>query len=277
MSRIGSVMNQARQTVQQTAQQVEKKVTDEAKKAGANTSSLHQAGAPKPGRVTRNATHTFGRGEHLAGRNAQSGDSWDERVLSGARTRGFTQVGNHVASAGAEAFAGLEHSRTDTNARNESQSELVRLGVEARGAVFAGAVNGFTAAVQAGAEVKSRAVTREDLGGGQQLKRESTVAGLWGAVASVGAQVGTVTGASVDVFAGARGGAEQRWAVTENGTEKGALGLRGMGMVGVGVKADLEAGYDVENKQARVSGGAGAALGVGAYAGGEVTFGGKDE
>jgi hypothetical protein len=273
MSRIGAVMNQARQAVQQ----VEQKVTQEVKQASANTSSLHQAGAPKPGRVTRNATHTFGQADQLTGRNAQSGDSWDERVLSGARTRGFTQVGNHVASAGAEAFAGLEHSRTDTNARNESKSELVRLGVEARGAVFAGAVNGFTAAVQAGAEVKSRAVTREDLGGGQQLKRESTAAGLWGAVASVGAQVGTVTGASVDVFAGARGGAEQRWAVTENGTEKRALGVRGMGMVGVGVKADLEAGYDVENKQARVSGGVGAALGVGGYAGGEVTFGGKDE
>ena len=70
---------------------------------------------------------------------------------------------------------------------------------------------------------------------------------------------------------------ERQHAVTGNGTEKGALGVRGMGMVGLGVKADLEAGYDVENQQARVSGGVGAALGVGGYAGGEVTFGGKDE
>lgn len=125
--------------------------------------------------------------------------------------------------------------------------------------------------------MNERTTERSGLGNGLQLKNDATIDGFWGAKAKLGAQLGTVTGAEVEAFVGARGLGESRWAITDGTTERGAVaGRYGAGM-GLGVLAHLEVGYDVDNRQARISGDAGAYVGVGAQVGGDVTIGGRDE
>ncbi len=238
-------------------------------------SSLYDPGTHAPNRATTEHTATLGRAGQWAGQGADGSRSVEEG-LAGARAHAFAQKGPSVWSAGVDGFAGTKESTVEVLGSGDARARSVSLGVGAEASAFAGSVNGAKVAVEAGLSLRDTEVTREGLGGGRDLKHEQTTQGLWGAVASAGAQVGTVTGASVDLFAGARGGQEQRAAVVQGQHEVVGAGVRGMGMVGVGVKADLEAGYDVDNRQARISGGAGAALLVGGYVGGEVTVGGDD-
>ncbi|MFO0594910.1 MAG: hypothetical protein U0228_06390 [Myxococcaceae bacterium] len=277
MSLIGSLTNKVSTAVQTATQNVEQK-TEQAVETLKSTPAvvadsfehaptLYDAGAHRPGRLTHDVTFTRGRSFDVEGQHG----------LAGVRGHAFTQRAATVVSAGADAFAGIKESQTKVKANGDSDSVAVKLGVEGSVSAFAGTVNGVKAHVQAGAEFTEKTVTREDLGDGRQLKHEHTVKGLWGGVAEAGAQVGSVTGANVDLFAGARGGGEARWAVVDGSQEAAGVGVRGMGMMGVGVKADFEAGYDVDRHQTRVSGGVGAALVVGGYAGGEVTVGGPDE
>jgi hypothetical protein len=284
MSRIGSMVNQAKQLTQQVDRKVneaKQQVTQQAAKVvSADTfegaHGLYDAGAHKSGRQTRERTVTLGRGEDLVGVDS-AGRPFEDRVLSGARLHAFAQKAGTVASAGADVFVGGKHEQASVDATGTSKRSLVKVGAEAGATVFAGTVTGFTAGAQAGAELREKTVTRTDLGNGTQLKQASTVEGTWGVVAQAGAEAGTVFGAKVDLFAGARGGGEQRWAITDGTTERGAVAGRFGAMVGVGVLADAEVGYDVDRKQGRVSADAGVALGVGAHGGGELTVGGADE
>lgn len=247
---IGSVINTVSNAVQNAARTVEQKTEQTAEQL-----------TPKlPPPVIPDA---FERARSTAGTMPRLFDSSSPR--------------RSVVSAGVDAFAGWKEAKTAVSENGDSHSSSMKLGVEGGAAVFAGTVNGVKAGVQAGFEVTEKDVTRTDLGDGRQLKHEATTTGLWGAVAKGGAQLGTVTGASLDVFAGARGGGEQRWAVVDGKNEAFGVAGRAMAMVGVGVKVDGEAGYDVEKQQVRLSGGVGAALGVGGYVGGEVTVGGPDE
>lgn len=282
MSRIGSMVKKATQSVQQTANKAStevKKQEAKAKKAAATvrdsfegTSKLYDAGANKPGRTTRESKLTLGV-------DSKFGDSKNsDHLVSGLQARGFTQVANTVASAGADVFVGGKQTTVSTDdftgVRRES---TIKIGAEAGAQGFVGTVNGIKAGVQAGIEINERTTERSELGNGLQLKNDATINGFWGAKGKVGAQVGTVTGAGVEAFVGARGLGESRWAITDGTTGRGAVAGRFGAGVGVGVLAHVEGGVDVDNRQARVSGDVGAYLGVGAQVGGDVTIGGRDE
>ncbi|MEW5741800.1 MAG: hypothetical protein AB1938_22965 [Myxococcota bacterium] len=298
MSRIGSMVKQAAQKVEQKANDAKHGVTQKAEQAkkdltqatetaqkvkvrlhtrdGFEARGLYDAGANKPGRQTWERTVTLGRGEDIAGPD-HAGRPYEDRVLSGARLHAFAQKAGTVVSAGGDAFVGGRYETYEVDSEGTSKRSLVKLGAEASGSVYAGAVTGFQAGAQVGAEIKEKTVRRSDLGDGRQLKTESTVQGQWGAAANLGAQVGTVMGAKAELFVGVRGVGEERVAITEGNRELAGVAGRFGVIQGVGVVVDVEAGYDVDEKQVRVSGDAGAALLIGAQLGGEVTVGGSDE
>ncbi|GMU61113.1 MAG: hypothetical protein AMXMBFR34_28760 [Myxococcaceae bacterium] len=304
MSRIGSMVNQAKKVAQQAevrASDAKKDVEQKAQAAKEQLSprdafeaarsaqdaarkrtsrdtfggarGLYDAGQHKPGRQTWERTVTLGRGEDIVG--TDSAGPYEDRVLSGVRANVFAQKAQTVVSAGGDVFAGGKHETYEVDSEGTSKRSLLKLGAEASGAVYAGTVIGFQVGAQAGAELKEKTVTRSELGNGRQLQTESTVQGNWGAVANVGAQVGTVMGAKVELVAGVRGLGEERVAITEGDRELAGVAGRFGVIAGVGVVAGVEAGVDVDERQVRVSGDAGAALGVGAQVGGEVTIGGS--
>jgi hypothetical protein len=234
-------------------------------------SKLYDAGANKSGRTTIEHKITFGIDEKVG--DAQNSD----HVVSGLQLRNFAQRGGTVLSAGADVFLGGKQETVSTGLDGARHESLVKIGVEAGAQGFVGTVNGVRAGVQAGVEVLDKTTTRSDLGHGLQLKDEESIRGFWGARARAGAQLGTVTGAEVELFAGAKGLGEKRGSITDGSRELAGVAGRFGTMVGVGVIAHAEAGYDVDNQQARVSVDAGAALGIGAQVGGDVTVGGKDE
>lgn len=287
MSRIGSMMKQATQAakqaerrVEQSAQRTVEQVKQRAPAPVASADSfemahgLYDAGAKHAGRQSWETGLTRSRSFTSVDSHGQpTGD----RDFSGFESHGFAQVGRTVASAGGDAFLGVREVRVDVDADGAKHRSLAQLGVEAKGVVYAGTVNGFQAGARAGAVLREETERRHDLGGGRQLEHDSAVEGVYGAEAKLGAQVGTVIGAEVAAFVGVRGGGEERFAVTD-ADGKGASGAGRAGvLMGLGVMANLEAGYDVDKHQARVSAGAGAAVGVGAYAGGTATVGGSRE
>lgn len=284
MSRINSMFKQATQSVKHATHEVKQQVAKQEDKTRTavtrgmtdgfegGVSKLYDPGAKKPGRTTVEQTVTRGLDEQLGdARNSQ-------HVVSGLQARLFAQRAGSVVSAGGDVFlGGKEHTVSTDDFTGVRTETTIKLGAEARAAVFAGTVNGVQAGVQAGFELTERKTGRGDVGHGLQLEHAQTINLLYGAVAKGGAQLGTVTGAQLEVFVGAKGVGEQRVAITDGTTERGALAGRFGTMVGVGVLAHAEAGYDVDNQQLRVSGDVGAALGIGAQIGGDVTLGGRDE
>ncbi|MFZ5445214.1 MAG: hypothetical protein ACOZQL_34810 [Myxococcota bacterium] len=257
MSRIQSIAQRATKTLTQASEDVKREVK--------RSSALHDAGAPKPGRETREVREWRGLRSEVSGTDS-FGEYGDRRFL-GVEGRVFAQRSPSVGSLGGDAFVGARTEQYDSSRRTTAM-----VGAEGHAAAFVGAVNGVRAGATAGVQVTEKTTTREG-----DAKTEQTAHLLYGAVAEAQVQVGTVTGGKLDLFVGARGGQDQRLAVTNpDGSERGGLGVRGRGMVGVGVMVDGEAGYDVEHRQARVSLGAGAAVGVGLYGGGEVTVGGEE-
>jgi hypothetical protein len=251
-------------------------VPDAFERARSTSSMLYNAGASQPGRTTLSRTLGNGHTERFENLAADGSRSFDQ-TMSGTQARGFAQKAGTVVSAGGDVFGGWKEDHTEVSANGDARSSTASLGLGAEAAAFAGTVNGVKVGLEAGLNFKDSSITRDDLGGGKDLKSERTTGGFYGVMAKAGAQVGTVTGVSVDLFAGARGGGEVGEAIVAGQNQLIGGSVRGMAMMGVGVKADLEAGYDVDKHQARVSGGAGAALLVGGYAGGEVTVGGPDE
>lgn len=294
MSAINSLVNTVKSAAQNAAgkvdaakQEVQAKVdelkprlpapiTPDAFERARSVPMLYDAGAQQPGRTTFERTRLNGTAERFESRAADGSRSLDE-TQSGTRLHGFAQKAGTVVSAGGDAFGGWKSNQTEVAANGDARSSTQSLGLGAEAQAFAGTVNGVKVGLEAGLGMKDSTITREDLGDGKQLKTERTTGGFYGVLAKAGAQVGTVTGASVDLFVGARGGGEAGEAIVAGQNQLLGGSVRGMAMMGVGVKADLEAGYDVDKKQARVSGGAGAAALVGVYLGGEVTVGGPDE
>ncbi|MFT3706881.1 MAG: hypothetical protein QM817_04360 [Archangium sp.] len=283
MSRINSMFKQATQAAQQTVSTAKKevaKVEEKAKRAvnvgmtdgfDGGASKLYDAGANKSGRTTKENKVTFGI-------DSKFGDSQNsDHLVSGVQLRNFTQAAGTVLSAGADAFVGGKQETVSTDLDGTRRESLVKMGAEVGVQGFVGTVNGVKAGAQLGIEVLDKTTTRSDLGNGLQLKDESSIRGFWGARARGGAQLGTVSGAEVELFAGAKGLGEKRGSITDGQNELAGVAGRFGTMVGVGVIAHVEGGYDVDNHQARVSVDGGAALIVGAQVGGDVTIGGKDE
>ncbi len=251
----------AKEKVEQTGQSVTG--------AASSVRGLHNPGAQKPGRTTFEAIEWRGRRSELSTTDSFGKPFVDKQFL-GAEARAFAQRGRGVGSAGVDVFVGGRGERLESDSATQSRHTKLMVGAEGHAAAFGGAVNGVRAGVTAGLAWSEKTTSQDG-----DLKRVQTSELLYGAVAEVQAQVGTVTGGKVDLFVGARGGQDQRWALTNpNGSEKAGGGVRGRGMVGLGVMADGEVGYDLEKRQARVSLGGGAALGVGLYGGGEITVGG---
>lgn len=284
MSRIGSKVKQAaRQVERRVEQQAERTAEQVRQRAPAPTVSrdrfdvakgLYDAGAKHAGRTSWETSLT--RGTSFTSVDA-SGQPTGDRQLVGFASHGFAQVGHSVVSAGGDVFVGARDERVSVDADGARHRSVTQLGVEAKGAVYAGTVNGFQAGVRAGALVREDVARQHDLGDGRRLEHGSAVEAMYGAAAKLGGQLGTIVGAEGEVFVGVRGGGEERFAVTdEKGRGAGVAGRAGV-LLGLGVMANAEAGYDVDKQQVRVSGGAGAALGVGAYAGGTATAGGTRE
>lgn len=287
MSRISSMVKQATQVAKQAERRVEQQAQRTAEqvkqRAPAPTVSrdafdvpagLYDAGAKHAGRATKETSLTRGRSLTTVD---SAGRPTGDRDFAGFEAHGFAQKGQSVVSAGGDVFVGAREERASVDADGVRHRSVVQLGVEAKGAVYAGTVTGFQAGARAGAVVREETARQADLGGGRKLEHDSSVEGLWGAAAKLGAQAGTVTGGEAELFVGVRGGGEERFAVTDaQGKGAGAAGRAGV-LIGLGAMANAEAGYDVDKQQVRVSAGAGAALGVGAYAGGTVTVGGSRE
>lgn len=260
MSRIGSMAKKAQQTVSHAQQKVrEVKQQVDARKPASPTQSDSFQGTKR-----REASRTLG----FEARSATG----HEEALVGAKARGFTQRTATTLSTGGDVFVGARASQ-----RADGTRSSMKLGAELRGAVTVGARLGAEGAAQLGLEAREERRTHTDLGAGRELQQRTSVAVLAGAVASAGAHVGTMSGAKADLFVGVRAGGEERLSVSEGTTERLGVGGRLAGMAGVGVQVDVEGGYDVDRRQVKMSAGAGAALGLGAYVGGELTLGGPKE
>lgn len=262
MSRIGSKVKQVTQQharhVAHASRAAQMKAAKGVTDSFETVRTLHDPGTKKPGRETR---------ELVEWRGLRSADA---QQFVGVEGRLFAQRSSTAGSLGGDAFIGARETSLESGAHGDRRTQIL-LGGEAHAAVFGGAVNGARAGATAGLQLEET-TTRQD----GDVKTEQTLHLLYGAAAEAQVQVGTVTGGKLDLFVGARGGQDQRGALTNpDGSERAGLGLRGRALVGVGVMLDGEAGHDVESGQTRVSVGAGAALGLGLYGGGEVTIGGN--
>lgn len=282
---LGSIVNRAQQAAQTAVTEVKAKVeqTVAAVEQGAQqvqhaadafdqVHSLYQPGLP--GRAT--LERTVGTTTHFDGRNP-NGVGFVESAARGLTGRVYAEEARKTLAAGVEGFAGDHFTSTEVKANGETHSLEQRLGIGGSAVGFVGVVNGVRGKVQAGLEVTETTTTRTALGGNQQLKAEDGVTYFLGAVAEGSGQVGAVTGGKVDLFVGARGTVGGTRTLVENGREVIGASLSGGAMVGFGVTAEGEAGYDFDKEQVTVHGGLGAAFGIGGHAEGGVTLGGVDE
>jgi len=294
---IGSILNSAANAVNNAVQDAAKKVEDaagevkakaeqaapkpvlprvmadgfeQARSMGGTRAALYQPGTGGPGRTMAELGGTLGQ------RVDFSSSSFEQHAVAGVTGRVFAETGRAGGALGAKAFAGVQNATVSTAANGDSHLESAKLGAEVKAAVYGGAQWGAQVGAMAGVDLREKDTARQGLGNGLTEKSERGWSFFEGARASVGGQVGAVTGGEAEAYAGMSLGGEAREALVKNGKELAGVGVGGELLMGVGVKAQLEGGYDEETSQLRVKVGAGAALGVGAAGSVELTAGGID-
>lgn len=234
------------------------------------TRSLYQPGTGAPGRSTKELGGTLGQ------RLDASASSFEQHAVAGLAGRVFAETSRAGAAVGARAFAGVQNANVATAANGDSHLESTKLGAEVKAAVYGGAQYGAQLGAMVGADLREKDTTRRTLANGSTLKEERGWSTFEGAKANLGAQVGAVTGGEAEAFVGLSQGGEAREALVRNGYELAGVGVGGEVMMGFGVKAEGEFGYDEETAQLRLKVGGGVAVGVGAAGSVELTAFGLD-